>query len=96
MIFCYSNSIQFNSITDLNNFHWIDTFWWFLSNEASHSSILYIQTRMLLTCYLQQMHKGFIHQHILLRYKYPKEEGIKITIIYLSSSGTGKTPSFLI
>lgn len=39
--------------TDLNDFHWINTFWWLLSHEASYASILYIQTRMLLTRHLQ-------------------------------------------
>lgn len=52
--------------TDLNNFHWIDTFWWLLSDEASHSSILHIQTRMFLTRQLQQMHKVLVHQDVLL------------------------------
>lgn len=51
--------------TYLDDFHWINAFWWLLSNEASYPSILYIQTGMLLTCHLQQMHKGLIYQHIL-------------------------------
>lgn len=52
--------------TDLDDFHWINTFWWLLSDEASHASILYFQTGMLLTRHLQQMHKVLIDQHILL------------------------------
>lgn len=52
--------------TDLDDFHWINTFWWLLSNKASYSSILYFQTGMLLTCQLQQMHEVLIDQHILL------------------------------
>lgn len=53
----------------LYNFHWIHAFWWLLSHEASHTSKLYIQTRTFQTSYLQQMYKGFIYQHILLKYK---------------------------
>lgn len=52
--------------TDLDDFHWINTFWWLLRDEASYTSILYIQTRMLLTCHFQQVHKILIYQHVLL------------------------------
>lgn len=65
------SSVQWRSSADLDDFHWVDTFWWFLSNEASNASILDFQARMLLTRQLQQMHKVLIDKNILFVQKYP-------------------------
>lgn len=64
-------SVQLCSSVDLNDFHRVDTFGWFLSNEASDASILDFQTGMLLTRKLQQMHKILIDKDILSVQKYP-------------------------
>lgn len=64
------SSVQLCSSADLDDFHRVNTFWWFLSNEASNASILDFQTRMLLTRQLQQMHKVLIDKDILFVQKY--------------------------
>lgn len=64
------SSVQLCSSADLDDFHRVNTFWWFLSNEASNASILDFQNRMLLTRQLQQMHKVLIDKDILFVQKY--------------------------
>lgn len=74
MQYLYIPFIKTEVMTNLNDFHWINTFEWFLSDKTSDPSILHIQTRMLLTCQVQKIYKVLIHQNILFRLKKKRGE----------------------
>lgn len=60
------NAVDLCSAADLDDFHRVNTFRWFLSNEAPDAPVLHFQARMFLTRQLQQKHEILIDKDILL------------------------------
>lgn len=63
-------SVHWCPSADLDHFHRVSSFWWFLSNEATDASVLDFQAGMLLTRQLKEMHETLIDKDILFVQKY--------------------------